>query len=280
VADAVPNFQALGVWDQCGGKGGSCQVYGACTDDTYPNTTCPAGTTCQRQGEWSRQCLPDAAYQSTGLKWWAQCGGKGGECARLGPSACLDQLFAGQACPAGTACQRHSDWYHQCMPQASAGSSLSVWDQCGGKGGNCGGFSCADQQYPGYSCPSGSSCVRQSEWYRQCMPGSTSGASGGSTSSIDNNNGVSKSSSASSSAGIPVWQQCGGLGGMCSSAGCLDGPFPGQSCSDGNACSRVNQWYRQCRPSGSGVVLATWSQCGGRGGECASYFCADGPFSR
>ncbi len=54
----------------------------------------------------------------------------------------------------------------------------------------------------------------------------------------------------------------------------------GQSCSAGNTCQRVNQWHWQCAPSGAGVVLGAWDQCGGLGGSCASYFCTDGPFPR
>jgi hypothetical protein len=36
---------ALRIWDQCGGKGGNCAVYGAgaCDDKTYPGYSCPAG---------------------------------------------------------------------------------------------------------------------------------------------------------------------------------------------------------------------------------------------
>jgi hypothetical protein len=89
------------------------------------------------------------------------------------------------------------------------------------------------------------------------------------------------SGSTSTSPKIGVWQQCGGLGGCCSSYGaCVDGPFPGQACGDGNVCQRVNEWHWQCSPSGGGVVLGAWDQCGGMGGSCASSFCVDGPFPR
>jgi hypothetical protein len=38
--------------------------------------------------------------------------------------------------------------------------ALRIWDQCGGKGGNCAAFgssACADTTYAGYSCPTGES---------------------------------------------------------------------------------------------------------------------------
>jgi hypothetical protein len=56
--------------------------------------------------------------------------------------------------------------YHQCLPGGGSGGSLNVWDQCGGKGGNCAGFSCVDAPYPGQSCPGGTSCQRKRTFAR------------------------------------------------------------------------------------------------------------------
>ncbi len=75
-------------------------------------------------------------------------------------------------CQAGSSCSRINEWYYQCV--ASVGgdsSSWALWEQCGGRGGNCGGPDkpCADGPYP-RACPSGSSCQRLNEWYHQCRP--------------------------------------------------------------------------------------------------------------
>ena len=44
-------------------------------------------------------------------------------------------------------------------------AELQLWAQCGGLGGNCAQFSCVDGPYPGQSCASGSSCLKQSQWW-------------------------------------------------------------------------------------------------------------------
>ncbi len=49
------------------------------------------------------------------------------------------------------------------MPAAASSGILQLGDQCGGRGGNCNSFTCLDGSYPGQTCPSGSSCQRQSE---------------------------------------------------------------------------------------------------------------------
>jgi hypothetical protein len=58
--------------------------------------------------------------------------------------------------------------YFQCLPGSGgwsssgsgSGSTLNLWDQCGGKGGNCNSYTCVDSLYPGQSCPAGSNCQR------------------------------------------------------------------------------------------------------------------------
>ncbi len=50
----------------------------------------------------------------------------------------------------------------------SAGATLNLWDQCGGKGGNCASYQCVDGLYPG------SSCQRLHEFYSQCRPAGSS----------------------------------------------------------------------------------------------------------
>jgi hypothetical protein len=87
-------------------------------------------------------------------------------------------------CPSGTYCSRINQWYRQCVPGSgtgaapggggSGGGTLNMWDQCGGKGGNCASYQCVDAIYPGQACPAGSSCQRLHEGYSQCRPAGSS----------------------------------------------------------------------------------------------------------
>jgi hypothetical protein len=124
---------------------------------------------------------------------WAACGGRSSTPAQQNAA---DPAYC---CASGTACTLVNEWYWQCLPAgggissggnpseraststaagpstgsgASAGSSdaLSMWDQCGGMGGNCQSYGCADAPYSGASCPAGASCSRLSTWYHQCVP--------------------------------------------------------------------------------------------------------------
>jgi hypothetical protein len=284
---------ALRLWAQCGGRGGNCASYSECADAPYAAAACPPGSSCRRSSEWYHQCLPDPVLD--GLGYWAQCGGKGGECARHG--ACADEPYTGQACPPGTACVRQSEWHHQCLfvealgPESGngngggggggpqEGAAVELWGQCGGLGGDCARRGrCADGPYPGLACAAGSACVRQSEWYHQCLPANSSApaaAPGGGGAAV-----------------VPVWHQCGGEGGDCPALGCRDGPFPGLACAEGAACERLSNWYHQCRPAGGGsggggeeegggdgLLLDHWAQCGGLGGDCwRAAACADAPY--
>ena len=112
---------------------------------------------------------------------------------------------------------------------AGAQAQLKLWDQCGGQGGSCNAFACVDGPFPGQSCPAGSSCLKQSKYYYQCLP------SEGYTCIPANGNGAtpSGSSGGGSSGGglgapqytLGVWDQCGGLGGNCQTYGCVDGAY-------------------------------------------------------
>jgi hypothetical protein len=107
-APARPQLQ---LWDQCGGissAAGKDAAIGA-------GACCAAGSTCNRVNEWYWQCQPSASLPSSGLggsgqgtlELWAQCGGKGGNCAS---SSCADGPYPAQTCPAGSSCQRESEW--------------------------------------------------------------------------------------------------------------------------------------------------------------------------
>jgi hypothetical protein len=109
-----------------------------------------------------------------------------------------------------------------------------MWDQCGGTTGPmCNGIYCADQPYSVLYCPADASCERDSKYYWQCRP-------------KGNGAGSSHSHQESGSAGIAKWQQCGGKGGECSTATCVDGAYPGKSCQAGLSCVKHTEWYYQC----------------------------------
>lgn len=53
---------------------------------------------------------------------------------------------------------------------------------------------------------------------------------------------------------VDVWQQCGGV------------DYRGdKSCSTGNICVKINEYYSQCQPDATQPGLPTWAQCGGHG---------------
>jgi hypothetical protein len=109
---------------------------------------------------------------------------------------------------------------------------LKLWDQCGGQGGNCKEAAiCMDGPFPGKACPSGFTCLKQSNWYYQCLPTESytcipattnAGSSGGSGSS---SSGGSGGGSGSPQTSLAMWQQCGGLDGNCQTYGCVDGTY-------------------------------------------------------
>jgi hypothetical protein len=44
-----------------------------------------------------------------------------------------------------------------------AQTMLNLYDQCGGMGFNCAAYACVDAQFPGVSCPPGTTCQRLHE---------------------------------------------------------------------------------------------------------------------
>ncbi len=300
VGSFMPVNSGLKLWEQCGGKGGCCYSY-SCLDGEYPSNKCPAHSTCGRHNEWYWQCMPGSGTPaadcspapSTGgsLKLHDQCGGLGGNCHLY---TCLDGAYPGWTCPAGSQCKRKHSWYHQCkadgddfFPGSGAGDgsggALKMYDQCGGKGGNCAAFTCADAAFTGYSCPADAVCDRKNEWYFQCVPPGSIGHPTESPapvhpSPMPGNSPMPGSSPSPCSSpqpgesphpgqspqpsqpspspnpnhGLQIWDQCGGAGGNCASYGaCADKPYDGKPCPSGSYCQRSQQWYWQCLPEGS-----------------------------
>ncbi len=111
---------------------------------------------------------------------------------------------------------------------ATAQAQLKLWDQCGGEGGNCKDVgTCINGPFPGKDCPAGSSCLKQSNWYYQCLPtegytciptaGNTPGAPAGGAQYT-----------------LKMWDQCGGMGGNCAGYQCVDGAYPNYACPPGD----------------------------------------------
>jgi hypothetical protein len=214
----------LKIWDQCGGMGGNCQSY-QCLDGAYPNYACPDGNSCQRQNQWYHQCLPGSGG-SGGGGGGSWSGGGGG-----------------------------SSWSGGGGGGGGSGSTLNLWDQCGGKGGNCGSFTCVDGVFPGQSCPAGSTCQRLHEWFSQCRPGGTSYGTcdqvrahrrPGCVPRLASRDGAPSTQYAAPPhtpphpppTQVPLWASCGGLSSK-SGANATDGSV---CCPAGTTCNYYNIW--------------------------------------
>jgi hypothetical protein len=162
---------------------------------------------------------------------WEQCGGEGGNCKQAG--ACADAPFPGKACPAGASCQKQNNWYYQCLPATAATAATAspasagnpkLYDQCGGEGGNCKqAGACVNGPFPGKACPAGASCLKQSNWYFQCLP--TEGYTCIPT--------IGNARGSGAKYTLNWWDQCGGMGGSCGGYQCMDGAYPNYACPSG-----------------------------------------------
>lgn len=181
-------------------------------------------------------------------------------------------------------------------PSGACNRSVDVYQACGGGGDRCADTGqCYDAQWVGTCCPSGTACTRLSEWYRQCLPQSIPAAatappplfpSGDRPSTVNasarvpwsaglagRSLGVTALLNTSCSLGLLNNQQCGGLGGVCSTVlrGCQDAPAEGACCPSGNFCQRQNAYYYKCVTNQTayasgppGVILLDQNEaCGG-----------------
>ena len=148
--------------------------------------------------------------------------------------------------------------------------SVDVYQACGGGGDRCAETGqCYDGQWLGTCCPSGTVCTRLSEWYRQCLPNTVPSSAllpplfpmGEVPSTLNSSArvpwsaelagqslGVTALLNTSCTVGLTNNQQCGGLGGVCSTMlrGCGDAPAEGVCCPSGNFCQRQNAYYYKC----------------------------------
>ena len=148
--------------------------------------------------------------------------------------------------------------------------SVDVYQACGGGGDRCAETGqCYDGQWLGTCCPGGTVCTRLSEWYRQCLPNSAPSEAvlpplfpfGNVPSTVNSSArvpwsvelagqslGVTALMNTSCTVGLTNNQQCGGLGGVCSTMlqGCEDAPAEGVCCPSGNYCQRQNAYYYKC----------------------------------
>jgi hypothetical protein len=91
-----------------------------------------------------------------------------------------------------------------------------------------------DGPFPAQSCPADSSCLKQSNYYYQCLPSEgytcipasgNSAAPAGGTSGGGWSGGAGAGFSAAPQYTLSIWDQCGGLGGNCQTYGCVDGAY-------------------------------------------------------
>jgi hypothetical protein len=192
-----------------------------------------------------------------------------------------------------------AQWIYSAVPQpphcslaaaaATASAQLRLWDQCGGEGGNCASFACVDGLYPGQSCPSGSSCLKQSNWYYQCLPTdsytcipASGNAGGGPSGSVPQPSAAPGGSTASgpSAASPAPGSSSSSYTPSGSSSPSGSGSPSGSSYTPSGSSSPSGGSYTPSGPSPSPQYsLQPWAQCGGMGGSCGSFpACADAAY--
>jgi hypothetical protein len=179
------------------------EMWGQCSGRNYEGPTqCVAGATCMEQSEWYGQCVP--SDMSTSIP---------------APSPATTPAPS----PATTPAPSPATTSPASSPTPSA-SQADAWAQCGGN----------DYNGP-TECIAGHYCNRQSEWYSQCVPGSSSNpAPSPATTPAPS----PASGGASSGSQADAWAQCGGNG--------YSGPT---ECIAGHSCNRQSEWYSQCVPT-------------------------------
>nr|AIG55475.1 secreted protein [Thraustotheca clavata] len=253
----------------CAKKNGQCDGKGF-----VGPSCCENGTVCKYSNEWYSQCVPashamdaeasctnvsvegDATYCVEG----AICGGSGDKCPKKGDVAVADciktlnsYVDVGKCvAPSDATCQTIKTGAKGCVfgasapgtqapatnaPGTQAPGTQAPGTQAPSTNGQCAeNYSqCNGQNWPfGVCCKDPNfSCNKKNEYLSLCEP-------------------KAKNMDAESAA-VAVWQQCGGK------------DYKGDSsCTDGNSCVKINDWYSQCQPNPpKGNELATWSQCAG-----------------
>ncbi|KAF3232340.1 hypothetical protein TWF191_000111 [Orbilia oligospora] len=188
-------------------------------------------------------------------------------------------------CEYGWECVRQDDYYSQCKPAATSVplSTAPVNTATVGAYAQCGGVNYSG----GTRCGYGWECVRQDDYYSQCKPASTSVPLSTSSSSVKASSltttspsiklsstpvtspSIGISSLSVNTAIVPGYNQCGGIG-----------YTGGTKCEHGWECVRQDDYYSQCKPAATSVLLSTsrsqtssvsgntatvgsYSQCGG-----------------
>jgi hypothetical protein len=156
---------------------------GECGDATRTLPIAAPTRTCPRFSA-AAVAVPGAGADCIEAAAWGACGGLSSTPAQR------NAADAAYCCARGTTCTYLNDWFWQCIPSSSSGEEvgglqqgttsgsgtgdgkLNLWDQCGGAGGNCHSYGCADAPFSSASCPAGAICQRSSKWYYQCVPAS------------------------------------------------------------------------------------------------------------
>ncbi|DBA82589.1 TPA: hypothetical protein ACH3X2_000796 [Trebouxia sp. C0005] len=128
---------AFGAYAQCGGSTNCPSASCTCSDAEWTVGCCADGYQCGRVNSTVWECLPAFTTAS--------------------PTAESTPVATAAATSAATT--------------TTAGCSVTVamYAQCGGKSNCPSGSNCADAQWTGECCASGSTCTRSNEWYWQCL---------------------------------------------------------------------------------------------------------------
>lgn len=180
-AQGAQDAKVFTEYDQCGGKGGSCNFFTCAEDAAFPNTQCISGLVCTRQSEWYWQCLPGttSGLQSTSPNTGVVAESPSiqeGHATSPTPApvtGTVPEIPATSPAPGVTTTS--SPGHLTESPAPTVKVIIPLYGQCGGLSGSCGGaLKCADAPFPAAVCALGSECIRQSEWYYQCTPAAVS----------------------------------------------------------------------------------------------------------
>jgi len=146
------------------------EVWGKCNGKGFRKRSCCDGSECVKQNDWYSQCLPTSSnpvpvpkprrpkQQCNGCSCFKeQCGGQGYQ----GPTCCEP----------GSTCTVQNRRVSKCVPDTCDGPQGK---KCTCLHGKCGGKSSFDGWTYGFRgvkcCETGSTCVKENEWYSQCRP--------------------------------------------------------------------------------------------------------------
>jgi uncharacterized Fe-S cluster protein YjdI len=235
----VTNSGIQNAYGQCGGIGWTgptqcCAGYNCVKGNDYYWQCVPAPTAAASQPPVAASTQKPTPAATSGIQnAYGQCGGIGW----TGPTQCAS----------GYNCVKGNEWYFQCVPVPTAGTSARPspvvdtgvqcgYEQCGGIGWN-----------GPTKCELGWTCSRCNDYYSQCVPAPT----------------VAVTQAPVANTGIQnAYGQCGGIG--------WTGPT---QCVSGYNCVKGNDWYFQCVPVPTAATSARPSPAADTGVQCGYEQC-------